>query len=94
VACTLPRVVTELGQDDEVPVACHRAWARLHELVRQAHGQLGSTMDPVPAEVEGAHDVRLYSVLIESDLDPSLPIKWGWSNGRRQNDPKAQENPS
>lgn len=71
-------IVAELDDAEEAPVVCHRAWARLNDLVRQAHMRLGAEAVVVPAEPEGPHDVRLYNVLLESDVDPSLPKKWGW----------------
>jgi len=70
--------VSALDPVDEVPEATHRAWARMHAIVAEAHRRLGSVLDPVPPEPEAAHDPRRWTVLLETDLDPSLWREWGW----------------
>jgi hypothetical protein len=70
--------VPTLDSEVEVPTVAHRAWASIHEVVRQVHDRLGSVVDAVPLEPEGAHDFTSATVLLESDTDPSLPDQRGW----------------
>jgi hypothetical protein len=71
-------VVTELG-DEDVALLCDRAYAKLVEFVRSAHELAGGE----PAECTESshrHDADAWSVLLESDLDPDLPRRWGWTD--------------
>lgn len=67
-------LVEELG-DGEVIRLCDRAWSRIGNVVASAHAVLGARFEPPPEE---GHDVEAVRVLLESDVDPSLPRKWGW----------------
>lgn len=67
-------LVEELG-DGEVIGLCDRAWSRIGSVLASAHAFLGARFEPPPEE---GHDVELVRVLLESDIDPTLPRKWGW----------------
>jgi len=68
-------LVEELG-GGEVIALCDRAWSRIGNVVASAHALLGARFEAPPEE---GHDVEAVRVLLESDIDPSLPTKWGWS---------------
>ena len=69
-------VVAELG-DEEVIGLCDIAWSRIGKVVSVAHKLVSATSNFPP---EDTHDSGLSdaSVLLESDIDPDLPRKWGW----------------
>lgn len=69
-------IVAELG-DQEVIGLCDIAWARIGKVVSAAHKLVSATSNFPP---EDAHESGLAdaSVLLESDIDPDLPRKWGW----------------
>jgi len=68
----------ELGAEDEIASLCHIAWARVHQVVAAAHSLVGRAMQDVPEDPR-VHDVSKYDLLLETDLDPSLPDQWGWN---------------
>lgn len=67
-------VATELG-DDNVVTLCDRAWVRIGEILSEAHEFAGWHSLP---PIEHGHTVEDCDVLLETDIDPSLPYKWGW----------------
>lgn len=70
----------ELNDSDEALVACWKAVIRTNDLLAEAHHVCGGRTYAVPAEELLAEDTILrVTVLLESDVDPSLPKKWGWS---------------
>ncbi len=67
-------IATELG-DENVVVLCNRAWCRIGTVVAAAHEFMECPWEPPPEHVHNPEPVKL---LTETDLDPSLPEKWGW----------------
>lgn len=69
-------VVEELGEE-EVLRLCFAARNKLAELATRAHARCGSShrCEPILCDEQ---DQQRYQVLLESDLDSSLPSKWGW----------------
>ncbi len=64
----------ELG-DANVITLCDLAWVKIGQILSDAHDFAGwHSMPPV----EHGHKVEDCAVLLEIDLDPSLPEKWGW----------------
>jgi hypothetical protein len=64
------------GQD--VISACHTAWARIGAIVVAAHRWVGADFN-TPGEADAASHLQLdRRVLLESDIDPDLPRRWGW----------------
>lgn len=66
--------IVEHVDDDDIAVACERALRKLGDLVARAHQLYDVEFDPTLK----MPDVSLFRVITESDLDPSLPHKWGW----------------
>ena len=69
-------VVQELGSDQVIGL-CDKAFARIVKVVAGAHILIGRELEPPREEL---HDLSHVSVLLESDVDPSLPKKWGWDD--------------
>lgn len=67
-------IVEELGTEEVISL-CDRAWARIGKVVAGAHALVNAKFEPPPEEV---HDIERACVLLESDVDPSLPRKWRW----------------
>lgn len=67
-------VVEELG-DGEVVTKCIEAMNYMIALVEEAHQLSGCSSG---LEYFGLADMREFSVLLETDTDPSLFAKWGW----------------
>lgn len=71
--------INEVSTTEDVLIAIRRALIRTHDLVAVAHGIY-------EIQVEHIHDdhylspesLARVSVLLESDIDPTLPDKWGW----------------
>ena len=64
----------ELGEGDVVTL-CDLAWVKIGRILSEAHDFAGwHSMPPI----ERGHRVENCEVLLEMDLDPSLPRKWGW----------------
>jgi hypothetical protein len=66
-----------ISADVDVVTAAHQAWSRLSELLSEVHAEFGASFERV-AEEAGVHDVARVDLLLESDLDPNLPRRWGW----------------
>ncbi len=62
--------------DEKIVSACDKAWSRIGRVFVKAHEQVGRVFDGPP---EHGHDTSRISLLLESDVDPSLPEKWGWT---------------
>ena len=67
-------VVDELG-DGEVMALCIDAMNYMIALVEEAHQLFGRTSG---LEFFGIQDIREFTVLLETDADPTLYSKWGW----------------
>ena len=67
-------IADELGSTEVVDL-CDVAWSRIGKVISNAHKFCGSSLEP-PNEHD--HDISSASVLLESDIDPTLPKKWGW----------------
>lgn len=66
-------IVDELGEV-EVMSLCVEAMNYMIALVDEAHNLVESASGDKKISV----DLRQFYVLLESDIDPSLPEKWGW----------------
>lgn len=66
-------IVEELG-DSEITALCVEALNYMGHLVAEVHKLYG--MDARHDEIE--FNMPSVQVLLESDVDPSLPDKWGW----------------
>lgn len=64
----------ELG-NEEIFSTCYKAYISICEIMIEAHSFFG--LELVPQGIPGSFFEQTY-VLLESDLDPSLPEKWGW----------------
>ena len=73
--------VRELSEEEDVLRACMRALARTSRALAEAHNRLGAEHEPATDE-EVLVENRLgeVTVLLESDLDPTAPYRWGWIN--------------
>ena len=66
--------VPELGEGNVITL-CDLAWVKIGQVLSGAHDLAGwHSMPPV----EHGHKVEDCDVLLETDIDPSLPRKWGW----------------
>lgn len=71
--------IKELSDRDDALVACWKAVIRTNDMLADAHRVCGAVPFGVPAEKLLAVDTLLrVTVLLESDLDPSLLERWGW----------------
>lgn len=66
-------IVEAIGPD-EVVGHCAEALQAIRQVVSEAMAMAGGELDPT---VE-LPDIEQFTVLLESDLDPTLPEKWGW----------------
>ncbi len=73
--------------DEEIVSACDKAWSRIGRVFSKAHEQVGRKFDGPP---EHGHDISRISVLLESDVDPTLPEKWGWTGSKDDSDDLLQ----
>lgn len=64
----------ELG-DEEIFWTCYQAYIHICDIMREAHEFF--ELELVPQGIPDDYFEKTY-VLLESDLDPSLPEKWGW----------------
>lgn len=67
-------IVKELGEGETVDL-CDVAWSRIGIIISNAHEFCKFKLDPPK---EHSHDIDNASVMLESDVDPTLPKKWGW----------------
>ena len=66
-------IIEELG-DGEVTTTCLEALNYMGALVAEAHTFFGKPEKHEPMVI----DLRSVHVLLETDVDPTLPAKWGW----------------
>jgi len=68
-------IVEDLGsKDDDVLLLCDHAWTRISQVVSAAHKFAGAEFPAIDVQ----HYISKIKILLETDLDPSLPQKWGW----------------
>lgn len=70
--------IKEVSDDEDVLTAIRRALIRAHDLVVAAHGIYGVELQHISDDCLNPADLAEVSVLLESDIDPTLPKKWGW----------------
>lgn len=68
-------IAEELGEGEVVEL-CDMAWARIGKILSNAHTFFGFKLE---SPQEHGHSFKRARILLETDLDPSLPKKWGWS---------------
>jgi hypothetical protein len=66
-------IVADLG-GEEIVTLCSRALEFMNTLVSEVHSLYGMELERLKVEP----DARRVKVILESDLDPTLPQKWGW----------------
>ena len=64
----------ERGEGNVITL-CDLAWVRIGNILSEAHEFAGWHF---VSPVDHGHKVENCNVLLEMDLDPSLPLKWGW----------------
>ena len=70
--------IKEVSSDEDVLTAMRRALIRAHDLVVAAHDIYGVQLEHISDDCLNPTDLAEVSVLLESDIDPTLPKKWGW----------------
>ena len=65
----------EIGEGNVITL-CDLAWVKIGKILSEAHSFAGWHIEP---PVEHGHRAEKCEVLLEMDLDPSLPEKWGWA---------------
>lgn len=71
--------IKELSETEDVLTASRRGLIRAHDTLVAAHRLYGIEAGQLPDNlVISPERLALESVLLESDVDPQLPIKWGW----------------
>lgn len=71
--------IKEISRTEDVLTAMRRGLIRAHDALTTAHGVFD--VDALALSDEewlGAESIAAVSVLLESDVNPALPIKWGW----------------
>ncbi|MFD0904650.1 hypothetical protein [Actinomadura sediminis] len=71
-------LVPEISESEDVFTASNRAWSRVSAVLSEAHGLLGFTFPAISEEDRKAHNVDHINLILEMDVDPSLPERWGW----------------
>ena len=71
--------IDEVSTSEDVLIAIRRALIRAHDLVAIAHGIYKIKVEHIPDDYYlSPEGLARVSVLLESDVDPTLPKKWGW----------------
>jgi len=71
--------IDEVSKSEDVLIAIRRALIRAHDLIAIAHGIYGVKVEHIPDDYYlSPEGLARVSVLLESDVDPTLPKKWGW----------------
>ncbi len=70
--------IKEVSTNEDVLTAMRRALIRAHDLVVAAHDIYGVQLQHISDDCLNPADLAEVSVLLESDIDPTLPKKWGW----------------
>jgi hypothetical protein len=68
-------IVDEIGAGEIVSL-CYQALDYMSSLVSEAHELFGVKLEPLNIEP----DIQKMKVVLESDLNPTLPKKWGWES--------------
>lgn len=68
----------QLSNEHDVLTASDLIFKQLCELVDDCHQHLGVPIDDDAHDCCQSHDVEEHAILLEMDIDPSLPGKWGW----------------
>jgi hypothetical protein len=71
--------VRDLSETEDVLRASRRALARTSRASAEAHNRLGA--DHTPASDDDVLDegqIEAVTILLESDVDPDAPRRWGW----------------
>lgn len=69
-------IAPELG-DKNVLSLCDEAWVRIADVLFAAHEFIGR--ESSKPDLHG-HNPEMCNLLTETDLDPSLPAVWGWTD--------------
>lgn len=69
-------VVEKLG-NEEVVSLCDSARSKMGTFMSESHEFCKFICEP-PSEHEHEISMERVSVIVESDIDPNLPTKWGW----------------
>lgn len=74
-------IIPKLSAEEDALRASRRAFARMTKVVDAAHkifGMSGGALED--DQMLNSHDISHIMVLLESDVDPTLPDKWGWND--------------
>lgn len=85
-------IIEELSPDEEVVMVGDRALSRISKVVASAHEFLGLRRQPLQEDTH-AHAVSRIKTLLETDLDPLLPLKRGWVTGPEHEEEEAHDEP-
>jgi hypothetical protein len=66
--------IEELGSGNVLKL-CDQAWSKIGQVFAAAHNFIGRQWESPPPHV---HDPNRCNLLTETDLDPTLPERWGW----------------
>ncbi|MGB3376054.1 MAG: hypothetical protein WBA87_13065 [Microbacterium sp.] len=73
--------IKEISETEDVLTTVRRGIIRTHDMLVVAHGMYGIEAGALPDEIFlSAESLAAVSVLLESDVDPSLPMTWGWTD--------------
>jgi hypothetical protein len=70
--------IKEVSNDEDVLTSVRRAIIRAHDLVVDAHKIYGVDLEHLSDDCLKPEELAEVSVLLESDVDPTLRKKWGW----------------
>lgn len=70
--------IKEISTEEDTLTAMRRALLRAHDLVVAAHDIYAVKLGHISDDRLEPADLDKVRVLLESDIDPTLPKKWGW----------------
>lgn len=71
--------IDEISDSEDVLLVMRRALIRTHDLLVAAHRMYEVDVKPLPDDFYlSAEGLAQVNVLLESDVDPTLPKVWGW----------------